>query len=149
MTHTRIIVRLGLAIVAATAAPSGASEVPATRSSVGRMECATNAPAEPLCSSPVEMSSFTVGHVYRTTTNAICEAHRSFLHAAEVRVAYGFPGRFPGEAYRIAKTNSFPHSTEPVLGGCIPRPATHVIVPSCRQCDKAREDWLQYHRYTD
>src|SRR5262245_22142765 len=74
---------------------------------------------------------------------ATCEVHGAAMKSATVRVVYGRVMLWSDESE--ARNSLFPHSDDPVSGGCVvgPRPLTTTSV--CPVCNVARDEWWAAH----
>jgi hypothetical protein len=50
-----------------------------------------------------------------------------------------------GKALETARSNSFPHAADEILGGCIVEDATNAIVYVCPVCVTDRKKWELEH----
>jgi hypothetical protein len=78
--------------------------------------------------------------------SSICELHHAQMTKTNVPIAYGLIRLSAwGKALEAARTNTFPHAADEILGGCVVGDSTNAIVYVCPVCLAARSRWELEH----
>jgi hypothetical protein len=76
----------------------------------------------------------------------VCELHRAQMTKTNVPIAYGLIRLNAwGKALEAARTDTFPHAADELLGGCIVDDTTNAIIYVCPVCLTARSRWELEH----
>jgi hypothetical protein len=90
---------------------------------------------------------FTPYNIDRTHgQSSVCELHQAQMAKTNVPIRYGLIGfNTWGKALEAARSNTFPHAAEEILGGCIVGDPTNAIFFVCPICLTARSSWEVQH----
>jgi len=73
--------------------------------------------------------------------DGICPIHHIKMESVSLRVVYGMPSQLEFEEMREQKSR-FPNGRDYVLAGCVVKPAKSIPGYLCRDCVKARKEWI-------